>query len=208
MASYDCASFQLIRELTKKFKKIYVSTGATFDEEVKKTNKILIESLIEYELFHCVTIYPTPLNFMNLNRINWLKELTRNVGFSDHSHVGNNGILAAKVATLYGINSVERHFTTLDPSETKDGPVSIQPNHLKELIAFSNLSREDKIKSLKEEYPNWKELNGYKNYLLTKEEMLNRNYYRGRFASPMKQQDINDPSSYFIYNWEETPLCQ
>tara|TARA_B100000886_G_scaffold305661_1_gene237553 strand:- start:52579 stop:53556 length:978 start_codon:yes stop_codon:yes gene_type:complete len=206
VASYDCPSFQLIRELTSNFKKIYVSTGASFDEEVKKTNTILSESSLEYELLHCVTIYPTPLNFMNLNRINWLKELSPNVGFSDHSHVGKNGILAAKVATLYDVSSIERHFTTLDASETKDGPVSIQPNQLRELINFNKLSKEDKILSLNDEYPNWEELHGHKNYLLTKEEMLNRNYYRGRFASPMQEQTLNNPSKYFIYNWEETPL--
>ena len=208
VASYDCASFQLIRELSKKFKKIYVSTGASFDEEVKKTNQILLESKLDYELLHCVTIYPTPLNFMNLNRINWLKELSNNVGFSDHSHVERNGILAAKVATLYDLSSIERHFTTLDSSETKDGPVSIQPDHLKELIKFNKLSKQDKIISLNDEYPNWQELHGLKNYLLTKEEILNRNYYRGRFASPIKKQHKDKPSSYFIYNWEETPLCQ
>ncbi len=208
VASYDCASYQLIRELSKKFKKIFVSTGASFDEEVKKTNQILLDSKLDYELLHCVTIYPTPLNFMNLDRINWLKELSTNVGFSDHSHVGENGVLAAKVASLYEINSIERHFTTLSASETKDGPVSIQPSHLKELIEFNCLSKEDKLIRLKDEYPNWRELRGLKNYLLTKEEILNRNYYRGRFASLHQTQSIDNPSTHFTYNWEETPICQ
>ena len=35
---------------------------------------------------------------------------------------------------------------------------------------------------------------------LSKEEILNREYYRGRFASYSKSENR------FIYNWEETPL--
>ena len=36
VASYDCASFPLIRLLSKKFKNIIVSTGATYDDEIVK----------------------------------------------------------------------------------------------------------------------------------------------------------------------------
>ena len=36
VASYDCGSFQLIREISDKFKNL-ISTGATFDDEIEKT---------------------------------------------------------------------------------------------------------------------------------------------------------------------------
>ena len=63
VASYDCSSYQMIRD--DPFKKIYVSTGATFEKEVLKTNQILISNNVDYELMHRVTIYPTPLKLMN-----------------------------------------------------------------------------------------------------------------------------------------------
>ena len=39
---------------------------------------------------------------------------------------------------------------------------------------------------------------------LTKEELLNRDYYRGRFGSP--RQSLPNKFSNMILNWEETPL--
>ena len=41
IASYDCGSFQLIRELSDKFNNLIISTGATYDGEIKKTYDIL-----------------------------------------------------------------------------------------------------------------------------------------------------------------------
>ena len=44
---------------------------------------------------------------------------------------------------------------------------------------------------------------GKKNRMFTNEELLNRDYYRGRFASPRKETVSGDR---MIFNWEETPL--
>ena len=41
VASYDCGSFQLIKELSDKFKNLIISTGATYDSEIMKTNNLL-----------------------------------------------------------------------------------------------------------------------------------------------------------------------
>ncbi len=204
VASYDCASYQMIRELMLYFKKLFISTGATFNEEVIKTNEILKLNKHNYELLHCVTIYPTPLKNMQLNRLLWLKKLCDNIGFSDHSNAQQDGILAAKAATLFNVSSIERHFTNLKPEETKDGLVSIDSNQLNELINFNKLTYEDKIKSLNDEYPEWEIMKGGNDFTLSPEELLNRNYYRGRFASSRVDQNINSPSKQFIYNWEET----
>ena len=59
VASYDCASFPLIRLLSKKFKNIIVSTGATYDDEIVKTANILKKIKIIF-LFCTVLLY-TPL---------------------------------------------------------------------------------------------------------------------------------------------------
>ena len=41
VASSDCASYQLLRELVKKFNNIIVSTGMTYDDEIQKAYLIL-----------------------------------------------------------------------------------------------------------------------------------------------------------------------
>ena len=64
-------------------------------------------------------------------------------------------------------------------------PVSILPKHLKEIFDFSFKSREEQERELSSIMHDWEQtLLGDINRILTHEELLNRSYYRGRFASP------------------------
>ncbi|MCC5905952.1 MAG: N-acetylneuraminate synthase family protein [Balneolaceae bacterium] len=203
VASYDCASYQLLRELAEHFSEIFVSTGATFSNEIKKASQVLKDKNVNYTFLHCVTIYPTPLEEMHLSRLDWLKGLSQETGFSDHSLVSRDGVFASKAAIAVGAKVVERHFTVLEEDESKDGPVSIRPEHLRELKRFSELSNEEQFDELNNEMPQWKEiLLGNAGRKLSHEELLNRDYYRGRFASP--RESGKHQSASMIYNWEET----
>jgi sialic acid synthase SpsE len=201
VASYDCASFPLLEEISKKFDEIIVSTGATYDDEVIYAAKILKDT--NFSMLHCVTLYPTPLEKMHMARMDWLRTLTPNVGYSDHSLVSETGLLASKAALAVGADIIERHFNLLLPSETRDGPVSINKAELQELSNFTKLNLSDRLSKMDEDYPNWKIVIGQKNRKLSNEELLNRDYYRGRFASPRKDTSSGDR---MIYNWEGTPL--
>lgn len=201
VASYDCASFPLLRELTSHFEEIIVSTGATFDDEVKHAASIL--SAVNYSFLHCVTLYPTPLNQMNLLRMEWLRGFTKNVGLSDHTLLKRDGLIASKAALSLGASVIERHFTILGPSETRDGPVSITPLEMRQLADFSMLSIEERVAHMNRYHPNWHILLGEKTRTLSDEEILNRDYYRGRFASP-RRESVN--GERMIFNWEETPI--
>ena len=48
---------------------------------------------LDYTLLHCVSIYPTPLNFTNLNRLNFLKRYSTVTGLSDHTNPTIDGLL-------------------------------------------------------------------------------------------------------------------
>jgi N,N'-diacetyllegionaminate synthase len=204
VASYDCASFPMLRELCASFDHLYVSTGATLDNEVIYGAEILSKSAKYYSLLHCVTQYPTPINQMHLNRITWLEQFSSEIGFSDHSLLERDGTLASKAAIACGARIVERHFTILDPNETKDGPVSITPQDLKELVAFSKLTTTDQLVLLDAKYPNWKIMLGDSNRELSDDELLNRDYYRGRFATPVRENA--NRRAEMIFNYEETPV--
>ncbi len=201
VASYDCASFPLLRELVENFNEIVVSTGATYDDEVMYASEILKGS--NYSMLHCVTLYPTPLDQVNLARMEWLRSLAPSVGYSDHSLVAETGVLASKGALALGADILERHFTLLSEDATRDGPVSINKEQLQELSDFAKLSLGDRLLKMDIEYPNWKVMVGNKKRTLTDEELLNRDYYRGRFASKRKGFKAGDR---MIFNWEETPL--
>ena len=204
VASYDCASFPMLKELSNNFDYLYVSTGASFDDEIKHASNILTKYAKAFSFLHCVTQYPTPLDEMHLNRINWLKQFTNNVGFSDHSLVSRDGLIAAKAAIVCGANIIERHFTIKDPQETKDGPVSIDKEGIRALINFASLTHEDQCRQLDTENSGWRQMLGFSQRWLSDKELLNRDYFRGRFASPRREGSYL--ASEMIFNWEETPL--
>lgn len=192
IASYDCASYTLLREIIKYWNTIFVSTGATFDYEIHEAAKILAGS--NFYFLHCTTIYPTPLKNLNLRRMDYLRKYTQNIGYSDHTKVQDTQLIASKIALALGARCIERHFTVLERDQTKDGPVSINPSELKELTDFAKLSRPEMIKKINSEYPEWEQTLGTPTRELTHEEMLNRDYYRGRFASIINNKPVN--------NWE------
>ena len=193
IASYDCASFPLINDLKNKFNHIYVSTGATHDSEIETSPNILSDQ--NFTFLHCVTIYPTPVDKLNLNRIDYLRQFTDSVGFSDHTRPSQHGIDPDIVALWKGADVIERHFTILDSSQTKDGPVSINPEQLKNIVDYSKYNH-DELSKLVENISDYDKMLGSKTHSLSEEELLNRDYYRGRFASK-----INGKT---IYNWEES----
>jgi len=201
VASYDCASFPMLREMSNKYEEIILSTGAMNDDEIKHAAHILSHK--NYSMLHCVTLYPTPLDKLHLNRMNWLRDICPVVGYSDHSHVGNTGLTASKLAMAMGADIIERHFTLLPENQTKDGPISITPEQLTELHNFSKLTIDERFESIKNEYPNWKIMLGDRERKLSHDELLNRDYYRGRFASTRFSRTLGEN---MIYNWEETPL--
>lgn len=193
IASYDCASYPLLREVKKYWKTVFVSTGATYDNEIETAAEILSD--IDFHLMHCITIYPTPMDALNLRRLSFLRRFTPNVGYSDHSKVETTHLWASKIALALGATSIERHFTILEKDETKDGPVSIKPHQLKELREFSNLTRFEMMQAIQKEYPEWEQSLGSASRPLSHAEKLNRDYFRGRFASRVNGE--------FIYNWED-----
>jgi N,N'-diacetyllegionaminate synthase len=109
--------------------------------------------------------------------------------------VETTGLWASKIALALGATSIERHFTVLEKDQTKDGPVSIRPHQLKELNEFSKLTRKEMMDIIEKGYPDWKKCLGSPQRELSHAEKLNRDYFRGRFASLV--------DGKHIYNWEE-----
>lgn len=197
ISSFDCASHRLVSEISKKdFKHIIVSTGATFDREIKKTCQILNEANKKFTLLHCVSIYPTPLDSAHINRMHYLKKLHGQVGISDHSNPEINKHLIPAVAFYLGVDCIEKHFTILDKTKTKDGPVSANPQQLKEIVELSKSSKEDIKKYIDRNIDNYEILLGMENRDLSDVELLNRDYYQGRFAT-------KDEKGNYIFNWQE-----
>jgi N,N'-diacetyllegionaminate synthase len=196
VASYDCASKPLLRDLKGCFRHLFISTGSTHDHEISEAAKLLAGH--SYSFFHCVTIYPTPLAEMHLARLEYLRKFSPSIGFSDHSLVVRDGIKASIVAIMLGVEYIERHFTILPSDQTRDGPVSINPYQLEDCVKFSKLPRDEVRAYVDEHIPEYPIMMGQERRELSDEELSNRDYYRGRFASNIGYQTI--------YNWEHVDI--
>ncbi len=196
VASYDCASYPMLQELRTRFDHLYVSTGASYDHEIEEAARVL--SGHSFTFLHCITVYPTPVDQMNLARMEFLRRSTPSVGFSDHALVERDGIRASIVAISMGADVVERHFSLLPPDATKDGPISITPKLLRDLVSFARMPREEVVDYVQREVPDAQLMIGRAERELTHPELLNRDYYRGRFASQVNGE--------YVFNWENKRL--
>lgn len=194
VASYDCGSVPLIEALAENFEELIISTGASYDEEIETTAALLKSRGASFTLLHCVTIYPTPMDAMHLNRLAFLRSLTPSVGLSDHALASRDGVKADLVAIHLGADTIERHFTVLPEDQTRDGKVSITKVHLREMADFAAMDHAAQQAYLAEHVPEREIMLGQKNRPLGEEELLNRAYYRGRFC--------NKSGDHQIYNWE------
>jgi len=196
IASYDCASYPLLRDVAANWPEIILSTGGMFRSEIIRAVGELTGTALT--LLHCVTLYPTPLDQVNLARIEWLKGLAPRAGLSDHTLVTRDGLWASKAALALGADTIERHFTILPAERTKDGPVSITPDDLAELRRFGALSIDDRRAELAQDRPDWTSWIGVPDAEPGREEMMNRDYYAGRVASWVNGRPI--------FNWEDVAL--
>ena len=168
ISGYSIPAFDYGKKLkTFKFKRLFFSTSSLSLEEIKLTIKNLNEMGIEYYMMQCTCIYPTPLDKLNLQNIDFYRSLgAKNVGLSDHSNPHEDKLLSSKLAIFQGIDVLERHFTILDINDTRDGKVSVTPKMMSSLRNFSKMSKEDQ----------YRELNKF-----NVSQIFNHDYYRGRF---------------------------
>ncbi len=198
IASFDCNSHALVKKICKNFKdkKIIISTGTAYNREIDITNDILLKEDIDYALLHCISIYPTPIYDANLNRIDYLRKKSKFVGLSDHSDPEKDKNIIPAAGFLKKIDYIEKHFTVLNKNQTKDGPVSANPDQFKEIIKLSKMSEQDLKEYLKEMGVDIKKVFGSESRELTETELLNRDYLQGRFA-------FKDKNNKTWYNWDE-----
>ena len=195
LASFDCVSYPLAKEILDfNPELLIVSTGCSYKKEIEEMARI-IKTVPNHALLHCVSIYPTPLHEANISRIDYLKTLVKKVGLSDHSDYSENKLDILKWSVCKNIDFVERHFTILGKDETKDGRVSLNPTELKEAVQICNWGVETKTKYIEENISKKQLIEGNPNRELSEIELLNRDYYQGRFAS-------KDKTNKYIYNWD------
>ena len=125
VASMEINNTKLIEELSKNYKKIIISTGASKTEDIERVLKIVDKKKLI--LMHCVSSYPTQPENVNLPRIKYLQSLGCEVGYSGHL----KGINDAIGSVSYGVTYIEKHFTIDNNLPGRDNQFSILPSQMK-----------------------------------------------------------------------------
>ena len=97
-----------LEHVAKKRKKTYISTGMCEMKNISTAVKIFKENKCDFELMHCVSLYPCPEKKLNLSMIQTLKKKFKcKVGYSGHE----TSVSPSFFAYMLGATTIERHVT-------------------------------------------------------------------------------------------------
>jgi sialic acid synthase SpsE len=130
--STELNNLDLIRACSESFDRLFVSTGASTLHEVELAVDILNNANCSFTLLHCVSSYPCEFKNANMKRINDLKRYSINVGYSGHCF----GIHDAIYSLEFGVDVIEKHFTTDRNLPGRDNQFAIIESELKELCSY------------------------------------------------------------------------
>jgi len=121
-----------LRELAKRKKYTFISTGMSTLEQIKEAVQIFKNAKCPHELMHCVSTYPAEPKDINLKTMLALKNIFNcKVGYSGHE----NGIAISLAAVVMGATSLERHITLDRTMYGSDQAASIELKGMNELIS-------------------------------------------------------------------------
>jgi len=140
VSSYDLTNIPLLVHVAKKRLPIILSTGLSNIVEIEKAVSAIKnagnDSII---LLHCVSYYPAPIESINLNAIETLKNSFNLItGYSDHTM----GYLVPIIAVAKGAKVIEKHFTLDNKLDGPDHKLSLNPEVFKKMVG--NIRLEEK----------------------------------------------------------------
>ena len=151
IASAMIVDLKLLKEVAKRKKYTFISTGMSSKKDIDNAVKIFRKYNCEFELMHCVSTYPMKIEDANLLTINELRKTYNcNVGYSGHET--DTTISIAAVAL--GATSLERHITLDRCMYGSDQVASIEISklcHLVSEVRKVDKSMGDGIKTVTEE---------------------------------------------------------
>ena len=131
VASAMLTNEELLNEIAEEKKYTFIATGMSTLEEIDKAVELFEKYNCPYELMHCNSTYPMPLEDANLKLIKVLADIYKcKVGYSGHEA----GTLVSTCAVAAGATSIERHVTLDRGMYGSDQKASIEPYELCKLV--------------------------------------------------------------------------
>lgn len=131
VASAMLTNDELLEEIAAEGKYAFIATGMSTLEEIDHAVEIFKRNNCPFELMHCNSTYPMPMEDANLKLIRVLADRYKcNVGYSGHEA----GTLVSTCAVAAGAASIERHITMDRTMYGSDQKASIEPYELCALV--------------------------------------------------------------------------
>lgn len=131
VASAMLTNDELLEEIAREGKYTFIATGMSTFKEIDHAVEIFERNNCPFELMHCNSTYPMPLEDANLKLIKVLADVYKcKVGYSGHE----KGTLVSTCAVAAGATSIERHITIDREMYGSDQKASIEPYELCKLV--------------------------------------------------------------------------
>lgn len=131
IASAMLTKDELLEEVAKEGKYTFIATGMSSYNEIDHAVSLFKKYDCPFELMHCNSTYPMPMEDANLKMISVLAEKYNcKVGYSGHEE----GTLVSLCAVAAGATSIERHITLDKGMYGSDQKASIEPYELCSLV--------------------------------------------------------------------------
>ncbi len=134
VASCSAFDWPLLKKIADANKPVIVSTAGLNLNKIDMIVSFFETKGVDFALMHCVAIYPTPTEMLNLNQITLFKERYPNisVGFSTHEEPSDCDFI--KIAYAKGARLFERHVG-LNTKKYELNTYSSTPDHLDKWIS-------------------------------------------------------------------------
>jgi len=121
LASSDVNDWFLIERMAKTKKPVLASSGGTSEKDLDDLVSYFEKRGIPLGLNHCVSLYPTPIDDLEMNQVDYLKDRYPGhvIGFSTHEYEDWEKSLA--IAYAKGARTFERHI------DIEEGGRSVSP---------------------------------------------------------------------------------
>jgi len=136
VASFEMRDHKLLAYIAQHDKKVILSTGMSTMKDIMESIQALGIDNVAH-ILHCVSAYPAPDTACQLSVIDFMgMELSEyygthvSIGLSDHTE----GMVAPIVATAFGAECIEKHFTDNRSRVGPDHRVSIEPTEFSQMV--------------------------------------------------------------------------
>jgi len=135
ISSGDITNYPLLLKIAKLKKKIILSTGMSYLDEIKSAVNLILKNGTtknNLSILHATSAYPCPYNEVNLlSMVALHKKFKLNFGYSDHT----NGISVPIAAVGLGAKIIEKHLTLDKDMKGPDHKASLNPVEFKKMVA-------------------------------------------------------------------------